>query len=79
MCLKSWRNKFWSWRANIIKDIARNKYKLENKDDRELIKGYFEIQSIKSQRLNQWLIVILTILLLYVTWKSNSCSLTTIL
>lgn len=75
MSFKSWRNERWSDKADKIKTIAINKYKLGSKDDRDLVKGYFEIRSIKSQRLQQWLIIILTILLIYVTWKNTiSCS-----
>jgi len=75
MKLKEIRQKyFWNKKIDKILEIATNKYGLERPDDRELIKAYYEIQAIKSQRFYQYLTIFLTLLLIYVTWKSYSCN-----
>ncbi len=61
-------NRYRRWRVNCWKEKARQKYDLDKPEERELVKGYFEIKFIKSQKLQQWLMIFLTIVLIYVTW-----------
>ena len=66
--LKKLRSKYWGWRINKIKDIAEQKYRLHSSEYHDLVRGYYEIVSFNSQKFNQFIIIILTLLLIYITW-----------
>ena len=51
--------------------IRTSKYGLEDDDTRKIIEAYFQIKSIQRQRGHNLLIIVLTFLLIYVTWIKN--------
>ena len=58
-------------KIKLVKKITTSKYGLQDDDTRKMIEAYFQIKSIQRQRVYNWLIVVLTILLIYVTWIKN--------
>lgn len=66
---RTFKNKFNCYRKiKLVKKITTSKYGLEDDNIRKMIEAYFQIKSIQRQRVYNWLIVVLTILLIYVTW-----------
>ena len=68
---KTIRNKYWGWRINNIKEIAEKKYRLNLPEYKNIIPAYSQIKFIKSQKFYQAIIIILTALLIYITWKNK--------
>lgn len=70
--IRTFKNSFNRYRrSKLLMKIRTSKYGLEDDDTRKIIEAYFQIKSIQRQRGHNLLIIVLTFLLIYVTWIKN--------